>query len=433
MSVLRAENSSNPSLALRGFNTRAIFRTCAALLSICTVVGCGAPVAFYSSNLAYIRKNETEETRFTAQQKRDVTTILEAMFGTPDAPFLPTGGETGITEVVRPELLSLAAGPVATDEQGRPTGLYRQHCGHCHGTTGNGLGPTAPFLNPYPRDYRKGSYKFKSTPIGTRPTHDDLKRVILNGIQGTAMPSFKLLPDVEVEALVNYVKFLGIRGEVERALIEETKELEEGERLIDPENPAALNAFVIDEVLAETVAKWRDASVGITPIPKRPTMNAVEHLASVRRGKDLFYGAVANCVKCHGESQLGDGQTTDYDEWAKDFFDWSQTGDKKVWEQKRAEYEVLTQLKLRNILPRNLRQGVYRGGNRPVDIFWRIHNGIEGSPMPAAMLRPEGAPPDAKGLSPNDIWDIVNYVQSLPFEVTSFHGETEPTYQRARQ
>jgi hypothetical protein len=78
--------------------------------------------------------------------------------------------------------LKLAAGRVGSDSTGRPRGLYREHCAHCHGITGDGNGPTASFLNPYPRDYRAGLFKFKSTPSGFRPLHDDLKRIVVEGI-----------------------------------------------------------------------------------------------------------------------------------------------------------------------------------------------------------------------------------------------------------
>jgi mono/diheme cytochrome c family protein len=70
----------------------------------------------------------------------------------------------------------------------------------------------------------------------------------------------------------------------------------------------------------------------------------------------------------------------------------------------------LGMLEPRNIRPRNLRQGVFRGGRRPIDIFWRVRNGIEGTPMPG--FKPEI-------LSDGDIWNIVNYVQSLPYEPIS--------------
>ncbi|MBV8313662.1 MAG: cytochrome c, partial [Planctomycetaceae bacterium] len=48
--------------------------------------------------------------------------------------------------------------------------LYRRHCLHCHGVSGAGDGPTAEFLYPRPRDYRKGLFKFTSTPLGEKPT-----------------------------------------------------------------------------------------------------------------------------------------------------------------------------------------------------------------------------------------------------------------------
>jgi mono/diheme cytochrome c family protein len=72
----------------------------------------------------------------------------------------------------------------------------------------------------------------------------------------------------------------------------------------------------------------------------------------------------------------------------------------------------------RTIRPRNLRQGIYRGGLRPIDIYWRVMNGVEGTPMPALAtnVRKEGDPPEAKKLTPEEVWDIVNYVQSLPYE-----------------
>ena len=85
----------------------------------------------------------------------------------------------------------------------------------------------------------------------------------------------------------------------------------------------------------------------------------------------------------------------------------------------------------RNIRPRNLRQGVYRGGLRPIDIYWRIKNGIEGTPMPASTMKPE-SDPNAKGLTPNDIWDIVNYVESLPYESISDPFQAEPVNLRER-
>jgi mono/diheme cytochrome c family protein len=75
----------------------------------------------------------------------------------------------------------------------------------------------------------------------------------------------------------------------------------------------------------------------------------------------------------------------------------------------------------RNVRPRNLRQGVYRGGMRPLDLYWRVRNGIDGMPMPANDK-----------LKPDEIWHVVNYVQSLPYEHISNPYEAEPENRRER-
>jgi hypothetical protein len=36
--------------------------------------------------------------------------------------------------------------------------------------------------------------------------------------------------------------------------------------------------------------------------------------------------------------------------------------------------------------------------------------------MPAAVLKPPGAPANAQGLTSDDIWHIVDYVRALPYE-----------------
>jgi len=102
--------------------------------------------------------------------------------------------------------------------------LYARHCQHCHGVSGDGDGTTAKYLNPRPRDYRLGVFKFKSTKREDRPTRDDLTRVIAQGIPGTYMPAFvPMLKDPELVALVEYVRWLAMRGQIERQLLVELK------------------------------------------------------------------------------------------------------------------------------------------------------------------------------------------------------------------
>ena len=122
-------------------------------VAVMAVAGCG------QSDPPQFRLNMVEavNNELSPEYQQEVANVLGAMFGTPDAPFaLP---ETGLDQ----SRLDLAAGPAWSDEVGANHGLYRKHCVHCHGITGDGQGPTAQFLNPYPRDYRPGVYKFKST------------------------------------------------------------------------------------------------------------------------------------------------------------------------------------------------------------------------------------------------------------------------------
>jgi mono/diheme cytochrome c family protein len=389
------------------------------LAALAVLAGCGSPDAPFRRYEVFAKKLELDnKIEFSSQQLQNVDEVMQALYGTPDEPALPALEGVEWDPVLDLNRLRLAAGPVGSDEQGNPRGLYREHCAHCHGISGDGAGPTASFLNPYPRDYRKGWFKFKSTPLGVRPTHDDLKKIVLDGIPGTAMPSFKLLPDLEVEALVDYVKYLSIRGETERELLRASVELEEKDVVLpvvakdataEQKEVAEAQRAAVGEMVAQIVGNWTDSPTKVVEIPARPEMSASELVESQRRGQALFYGSVANCIKCHGDSALGDGQTTDYDEWTKEFI---VDGKNKDLVRQYVNHGLLPP---RNIRPRNLRLGVYRGGMRPIDLYWRIKNGIEGVPMPAVTMKPADDPA-AKGVTPEDIWDLVNYVESLPFE-----------------
>jgi mono/diheme cytochrome c family protein len=54
--------------------------------------------------------------------------------------------------------------------------------------------------------------------------------------------------------------------------------------------------------------------------------------------------------------------------------------------------------------PANLLDGNYKGGRRPLDLYWRIAKGINGVKMPA----------HAGLLTDDQIWDVVNFVLALP-------------------
>jgi len=388
-----------------------IVRGSVLLAATLALAGCEPPAHGFRLNVVRARKYELDAgEHYTPEQFSDIHDAVTRLFGTPDKPQLPA--EETLAQVLDQRLLERAAGPPGSEKNGTERGLYRRHCAHCHGITGDGAGPAAAWMNPYPRDFRPGVFALKSTPIGHRPTDDDLQRVIRSGISGTSMPAFGLLDAGDIRALAEYVKYLAIRGEVEIMLIDESSDLDpaDGERL------DTSHEFLIEEIVAERAAMWSSAD-RMTAVPARPQWDLAE---SVRKGRELYLGEVANCVKCHGKTGLGDGQEDYFDYWTEQL--------EPARPERLRQYLALGALPPRNILPHNLRSGIYRGGRRPVDIYRRIHNGIEGTPMPVASMKPDGAGPDAVGLTPDDIWHLVDYVRSLPFEpagVTSHRDTTE--------
>jgi DMSO reductase family type II enzyme heme b subunit len=84
--------------------------------------------------------------------------------------------------------------------------LYDKRCAQCHGYKGDGKGYAADFVFPKPRDFTKGTYKFRTTPSGEPPMDEDIIRSIKRGNPGTSMPPWKLLSDDEVKALADYLK-----------------------------------------------------------------------------------------------------------------------------------------------------------------------------------------------------------------------------------
>src|SRR5690606_6181118 len=85
--------------------------------------------------------------------------------------------------------------------------VYQKACAACHGEAGDGKGQGAGPLDPKPRDFTSGIYKFRSTGLGELPTDADLVKVVTNGLPGTQMPSFKnVLTAQEITDVVAYVK-----------------------------------------------------------------------------------------------------------------------------------------------------------------------------------------------------------------------------------
>jgi mono/diheme cytochrome c family protein len=303
--------------------------------------------------------------------------------------------------------------------------LYMRHCMHCHGVTGDGNGPTAKYLSPLPRDYRQGVFKFISTRAETvrRPSLEDLDRIVRNGIPGTYMPSFSMLKDQEVHDIIEYVRWLSMRGEYEAQLnvllMEYTnkavadkiqrqvetyeQDLESG--LVSKDDPPVTRDSVrreVDQNLADLLETelpessdrnatiiadtWRAADLHanlIYPTVAKPPASE----ASIARGRQFY---LSKCAVCHGVTAEGDGENTRGYQKDPQGNEYPAPGFFDVWGHP--------------IQPRNLNAGIYRGGRRPLDLYRRIHQGIPGTPMQAF----------GTAFTDEQIWDLVDYVMSIP-------------------
>ena len=101
-----------------------------------------------------------------------------------------------------------AAEPVMLDYNLYAEGkyVYERNCIVCHGPRGDGKGELSAGLQPKPRSFREGMFKFRSTPPGMLPTEEDLRVTIRGGLTGTGMGMFTQLQDSEVRAVIEYVK-----------------------------------------------------------------------------------------------------------------------------------------------------------------------------------------------------------------------------------
>ena len=168
---------------------------------------------------------------------------------------------------------AIAGGP-ALDEALVASGrvIYEASCAPCHGFTGNGDGSAARWLEPRPRDFTRGAFKFRSTESGALPTDADILRVVDVGVPGTAMPGWRAkLGEDERRAVVAYVKTLSPRFARARRPPEE--------RPVTP------------------------------PPPDTPQLRW--------EGQQLF--RLFRCAQCHGRGGRGDGPAaaTTHDDWGR--------------------------------------------------------------------------------------------------------------------
>ncbi len=197
--------------------------------------------------------------------------------------------------------------------------IYVQRCSFCHGLLGDGNGPAADYMDPRPRDFTLGTFKFRTTASGELPTDEDMFRTISRGLSGTGMQSFDNeliksgLSETERWAVIAYIKTFA-----QEFQDPELDPVKTGKVIALPENMPAYSA--------EIVAK----------------------------GKKVF--EKAKCWECHGKLGRGDGQKAfdREDDWG-------------------------FPIRIRNVT----HPWKIKAGDRVEDIYMRFSTGINGTPMPS--------------------------------------------------
>jgi cbb3-type cytochrome c oxidase subunit II len=215
----------------------------------------------------------------------------------------------------------LEKNPAWGERLARGKELFTTHCVACHGPEGRGNGPGAQFFLIRPRDFTSATYRYRSTASGKMPLDGDLFRSIYRGLWGTAMPSWRTLPEYQLWLLVDYVKSLAERHAGNSPLFDQQR-------------------YAID----------------LPPVPM--IKNEKDWETRVQRGRAVWFSM--QCFECHGSEGRGDGPG-----WAKVKPDGGLLRPRDL--KKRDDRDIPT-LRL-------------RGGAAPQDLYRTIMTGLDGTQM----------------------------------------------------
>lgn len=241
-----------------------------------------------------------------------------------------------------------------TDEQAtyqHARRVYTTYCAGCHGVDGDGNGPAARFLDPKPRNFKTAQFRFSSRPSGELPTDEDLLRTVTEGLRGTSMSAWNLLPEEDRRAVVTYLK-----------------------------------TFAADT--------WANAvPAPVTAIADDPFFG-LDRSEAVRRGEIAYHG-LAQCYSCHPVYLSPAGVNEARAAYAQPPLS-STRPDPRRSKQTQSESGQV-------ILPPDFTWDKLKRGKDLRTLYQVVANGIGGAAMPTW-----------KGvLSEEDLWGMAYYVQDL--------------------
>ncbi len=170
--------------------------------------------------------------------------------------------------------------------------VFSVNCASCHGTGGKGDGPAATALNPKPRNFTEGYWRYGGGVAR-------IVRTVSEGSPGTAMAAFASIPLADRFALAHFIRSLAPK-------LEEDK----------PEDLAWLGPVGGEK---PATGEAPGGGPGTTPAPSGPVISIEEAMAALEepepapghavaaaadsdRGSEIYR---ARCASCHGASGEG--------------------------------------------------------------------------------------------------------------------------------
>ncbi|MEK7798492.1 MAG: c-type cytochrome [Acidobacteriota bacterium] len=268
-----------------------------------------------------------------------------AAWGCGVAPLVPADAPLRPSE-------ALAGRGVASQSEALGARVYSEYCAGCHGEKGDGQGPAARFLDPKPRDFTRGLFKFAGVPSGQLPRDEDLMRTLVRGLPGSSMPSWALLSEGERRAVVAYIKTLSPAWSAQR-----------------PGAPVAVSE---------------------DPYGGR---GAGEIRSAIERGR-VVYHVVATCWQCHAAY----ASQEEVDRMVA-----AEKSDPVTLRPNAGRPDRVTDAWDRPLLATDFPSSRMKSGSAVEDIYLTIAAGIGGTAMPTWK----------DGLEEKDLWALSYYVKSL--------------------